>query len=158
MKTTTQAAIGRALGLSKGAVSKLKARGMPVHSSEAARAWRREHLNPARRKPEPRPTGDESLRRVAELAGVAQAAVDAVRFELIEPALRSAMRDVPSELRERVALPVPVWDALLRPMLALIGSEPNAGEPRGADMSDNEAELMGSFWYSVAAEEPVGVP
>lgn len=158
MKTTMQTAIGRALGLSKGAVSKLKARGMPVHSTEAARAWRREHLNPARRKPEPRPTGDDALRRVTELAEVAQAAVNAARFELIELALRSAMRAVPSELRERVALPVPVWDALLRPMLALIDSEPAAGERPGADMSDSEAATMGAFWFALAAGERVAVP
>ena len=158
MKNTTQAAIARALGLSKAAITKLKAQGMPVHSIEAARTWRREHLDPARCKREPRPTGGEALRRVAALADLAHAADTAGRFELIEPALRTAMRAVPTELRERVALPVPVWDALLRTMLTLIDTETDAGERPGADMSDSEAETMGAFWFALAAGERVAVP
>ena len=51
----SQAALGRALGLSPAAITKLKGQGMPVHSIEAARAWREERLNVAARKPEPAP-------------------------------------------------------------------------------------------------------
>ena len=39
----TQLEIARALGVSKGQVSKMKARGMPVDSEAAALAWRDEH-------------------------------------------------------------------------------------------------------------------
>lgn len=51
--TISQAALGRALGLSPAAITKLKGQGMPVHSVEAARAWREERLNVAARKPSP---------------------------------------------------------------------------------------------------------
>ncbi|WP_440105401.1 hypothetical protein [Acidovorax sp. BL-A-41-H1] len=45
-----QSELAKALGLSKQAVSKLKGQGMPVHSVEAARAWRDENLSVAARK------------------------------------------------------------------------------------------------------------
>lgn len=48
-----QSDLARDLGLSKQAVSKLKGQGMPVHSVDAARAWREENLNVAARKPSP---------------------------------------------------------------------------------------------------------
>lgn len=46
----SQAAIGRALGLSPAAITKLKGQGMPVTSVEAAQAWRQERQNIAARK------------------------------------------------------------------------------------------------------------
>jgi phage terminase Nu1 subunit (DNA packaging protein) len=49
----SQAAIGRALGLSPPAITKLKKQGMPVDSVESAAEWRRRHLNVAQRTPEP---------------------------------------------------------------------------------------------------------
>lgn len=42
-----QSDLCKALGLSKGQVSKLVQRGMPTHSVEDAEAWRRRHLEPA---------------------------------------------------------------------------------------------------------------
>lgn len=45
-----QSELAKALGLSKQAVSKLKGQGMPVHSVEAARAWRDENLSVSARK------------------------------------------------------------------------------------------------------------
>lgn len=45
----SQRAIAAALGLSESAVSKLRRQGMPVHSIEAARIWREDNLDPARR-------------------------------------------------------------------------------------------------------------
>lgn len=45
-----QSELAKELGLSKQAVSKLKGQGMPVHSVEAARAWRDENLSVAARK------------------------------------------------------------------------------------------------------------
>jgi phage terminase Nu1 subunit (DNA packaging protein) len=49
----TQSDLGRALGLSKQAISKLKGQGMPVDSVAAAQAWREARQNVAQRKPAP---------------------------------------------------------------------------------------------------------
>lgn len=49
----SQAAIGRVLGLSPAAITKLKGQGMPVDSVEAAQAWRLQRQNVAARKPLP---------------------------------------------------------------------------------------------------------
>jgi hypothetical protein len=54
-KAWSQAALGRALGLSAPSVTKLKKLGMPVDSIESAREWRERRLNIAQRKPEPGP-------------------------------------------------------------------------------------------------------
>ena len=48
-----QSELAKELGLSKQAVSKLKGQGMPVHSVEAAQAWREVRQNVAARKPLP---------------------------------------------------------------------------------------------------------
>jgi hypothetical protein len=45
-----QSALARALGLSRQAVSQFKQQGMPVHSLQAAQAWRASRVNPARSK------------------------------------------------------------------------------------------------------------
>lgn len=52
-KGMSQAAIGRALGLSPASMTKLKGQGMPVHSVAAAQAWREARQNVAQRKPAP---------------------------------------------------------------------------------------------------------
>ena len=49
----SQAAIGRVLGLSPAAMTKLKKQGMPVDSVETAQAWRLARQNVAARKPLP---------------------------------------------------------------------------------------------------------
>jgi anion-transporting ArsA/GET3 family ATPase len=49
----SQSDLGRALGLSKQAISKLKGQGMPVDSVAAAQAWREARQNVAARKPVP---------------------------------------------------------------------------------------------------------
>lgn len=51
------AALARALGLSRGQITKLAARGMPVDDVDGARAWRRRHLDPSWAKPDPGPLG-----------------------------------------------------------------------------------------------------
>jgi hypothetical protein len=52
-KGLSQAALGRALNLSGPAITKLKQQGMPVHSVEAAQAWRQARQNIAQRKRSP---------------------------------------------------------------------------------------------------------
>ena len=49
-KRLSQAAIGRAMGLSKAAITKLKYQGMPVDSVESALQWRKANQNIAARK------------------------------------------------------------------------------------------------------------
>lgn len=49
----SQSELGRQVGLSKQAISKLKHQGMPVDSVEAAQAWREARQNLAARKPVP---------------------------------------------------------------------------------------------------------
>lgn len=61
-QSMSQAAIGRALGLSPAAMTKLKKQGMPVDSVEAAQAWREARQNVAARKPAPPPVA-ASIRR-----------------------------------------------------------------------------------------------
>ena len=55
-KGMSQAALGRALGLSPAAITKLKGQGMPVDSVAAAQAWREARQNVAQRKPAPAAT------------------------------------------------------------------------------------------------------
>lgn len=59
----SQTELGNALGLSKQAISKLKGQGMPVHSVEAAHAWREANQNIAMRKRTevPAPAADVAL-------------------------------------------------------------------------------------------------
>jgi phage terminase Nu1 subunit (DNA packaging protein) len=49
----SQSDLGRALGLSPAAITKLKKQGMPVVSVDAAQAWRLARQSVARRKPQP---------------------------------------------------------------------------------------------------------
>ncbi|MEQ1804501.1 MAG: hypothetical protein ABL900_03910 [Burkholderiaceae bacterium] len=159
MSTTTQAEIARALGLSKASITKLKARGMPVHSIEAARQWRHQYLSIARCKPEPAPiktpSPADAVQRVSDLATVAEAALEAGCFDLIAPTFREALRAVPRTHRASVLLPLKVMDELVRPVMELI--EPDGSAPAQA-MSDEEADAMGRFWYGIAAGERVAVP
>ena len=69
--TLSQAALGRALGLSPAAITKLKGQGMPVTSVEAARTWREARLNVAARKPDPQPASSQPHQSAA--AAVSQA-------------------------------------------------------------------------------------
>lgn len=56
MSAISQSSLARELGISKQAVSKLKARGMPVDSIAAAQAWREVRQNVAARKAVPAET------------------------------------------------------------------------------------------------------
>ena len=71
-KPLSQAAIGRALGLSPASMTKLKGQGMPVDSVAAAQAWRVARQNVAQRKPAPESVAATSRRTDpmrAELGG-----------------------------------------------------------------------------------------
>jgi len=49
----SQAGLARQLGITPAMITRLKARGMPVHTVAAATAWRAEHLDQDRAKPAP---------------------------------------------------------------------------------------------------------
>lgn len=53
-KKLSQMELADALGLSNASITKCKKLGMPVHSIEAARAWRTQKMSIAQRKPEPK--------------------------------------------------------------------------------------------------------
>ena len=168
----SMAEIGRALDLSRQAVHALHLRGMPVHSVEAAHAWRLAHLDPARRK-----AGDFDRalwvrQRLALAESLMGAAGDALArgnesaFAVLVPSLREAMREIPEPVRDRLLLDVAVMDRLVAPVAEVIDAcaaedraqVQAAGLPPGDLAQRDTAEAaarMGAFWYSIAAGEGI---
>lgn len=163
------------LGIAKSMCSKLKSQGMPTDTLEAAQAWRKAHLDPGRRKgsrfdqyyqaPQRQPTlpTEPSL---AEQASALMAAASALletdqSIEALMPSLRAGLRAVPPTDRDDVWLYADVIKLLVADMLALWPTDRNAlcddGSPVYLDreMTDSEAQVMGEYWYSVAAGEIV---
>lgn len=119
----SQAALGRALGLSKAAITKHKLAGMPVDSVEAAQAWRAANLNIAHCKseagsqPTPPPPADgedfqaaRTRREIAEanLAEMREAELEGklIRVDAIRAAWSSRMsaaRDALLQIPHRLA-------------------------------------------------------
>lgn len=140
--------LAAALGISAAMVSKLKKRGMPTASVEAATKWRRRHLEPARTKG--MRAGTQSghvsnplapsglIGAVLEIGLLAADAIERGAFESIAPALRAAMAQVPPSARPDVRLPLEVWDAL------------TASIPRSARVEDSEQDPIGTVWYQIA--------
>ncbi len=124
-KPPSQAAVGRALGLSPAAMTKLKKMGMPVDSAEAATAWRQANLNIAAatglpgpgRPPDPRHDRFNLARTEREEIEVQQARLallerskvlvhrDTVRAELARhlSTLREALLQLPVRLQSVLA-------------------------------------------------------
>ena len=179
--------LAHALGISAGMVTRLAQRGMPCDTVDSARRWRERHLEPARTKfnrapSMPRRTTDdgqadidaaETLRQVTDLSAAAHALLPLGQFAAIEPALRRALRSVPTEYRGDLMVGMPgdpeapgepndpnppfialaVWEALLEPILTEARAEQaGLGEARRA-MTAAERDEMGRFWYAVAAGE-----
>lgn len=143
-----QAFIAKALGLSEAAITKCKRLGMPLHSVDAARAWRKANI---RAMVTSKTAGSDEIDALQALWPVARAALQAGRPDLVLPTLQAAMRAVPEDERHLVDLDGAVMDALCRPMAEKI----LAGEQAlVARLSDHDAEAMGAFWYSFAAGEP----
>jgi hypothetical protein len=143
-----QADLAREIGLSPAAVSRLKQRGMPVHSTQAARAWREANLDPALMK---------QARSPAERAPLGAIRVDIARqfgqlalieFATWEAQLRAAMGAVPVPWRERVELPVEVWDQLVGDLHGLEDGSPGA---EGNDEVDDD--FVGDILYRLASGE-----
>ncbi len=157
--TPSQAAIARAIGVAKSRITALKAQGMPVHSIEAAQAWRRTHLNPARTKPPPRPPAHPApspavltAQTLMEAAGLVLAAGGSI--EPLIPGLRRALRAVPPHQRDDVELNTEVMRVLLAPLLELIDSEKAASpDPEPPPEGDEAKAEAGSWLYAIACGE-----
>lgn len=87
VRPMSQAAIGRALGLSPASMTKLKGQGMPVDSVESALAWRQARQNIAARKAEPLGASAPSTRVVPDsFAGIGMGTVmDPAAVEPADP-------------------------------------------------------------------------
>ena len=113
MTKPTQTEIAAELGITKAAVSKLKKLGMPVHSADAARAWRARNLRPGRTRNDPGPSPCTLLERVEALVPLGIEALRIGRFELVAAELRRALRAVPLSHRGELNLDFDVWAALI---------------------------------------------
>lgn len=103
----SQAALARALGIDPAVVTRMKRKGMPVDSVEAAQAWRKANLNIAagKRKAEPGRKPDARLERfnVARTERE-ELEVEAARLALLERRRVLVHRDtVRAELARRLA-------------------------------------------------------
>jgi hypothetical protein len=150
MKAPTQSEIARELGITKAALSKLKRAGMPVHSADAARAWRLANLHPGRVRPDPGPSPRTLVERLHALWPLALAALDAGRFHLVADEVRSALHAVPESHRDLVLVEPSVMDALLGP--EVIAELRGDGEPSSASSAD-ELAGVGSLLYALACGE-----
>ena len=107
-KPPSQNAIGRALGLSSPAMTKMKKQGCPMTSIEAVRAWREKHLNIAMRKPEPRRTAPAQHEPLAHaqacMRGAAALLGAGLPLDVFAPTLRAALAVVQPELRDAEGL------------------------------------------------------
>ena len=169
--------LAKLLGIAKSAVSAQAGRGMPVHSLEAAQAWRKENIDPGRKKgsrldkfyqphqrqPQPAPQ-PEAVAYANDLMEAADTALDAgQRIDDLMPGLRAALRAVPVPRRESVDLYLPVMKVLLKDVLDVLPDP--AKNPTDADgtpfylngvtMTDEEAQFVGAIWYEIAAGELV---
>lgn len=97
-KPMNQSQLAEALGITKQAVSKLKARGMPVHSLKAAQAWRAANLDASRseamlRSASREPLAEALRRRMVAEAGLAELRRDREAASLIGvKAMQHALR------------------------------------------------------------------
>jgi hypothetical protein len=152
-KPRSQNHLAELLGINKATCSQQVRRGMPTDSVEAAQAWRRAHLDPARRKPAPKPPAAPS-QALSNAAALMQSAALVLAaggsIETLVPALRSALAAVPGHERDAVGLDLAVMRELVAHVLALA----DPGEVgQCTDMSPADAQEVGEFWYSVAAGE-----
>ena len=163
------------LGISKSAASKQVARGMLTHSLEAAKAWRKEHIDPSRMKGQRMDSfriPGQPLQRVPRLVVLIDRASELMNMAYNEleggrsmqhliPDLRRALAAVPQEHRDRVGLPMSVMDVLVAHVTSCLPAKADNpmgddGEPiwiDGSTMTDAEAQSVGEDWYRIAAGE-----
>lgn len=165
-KALTQAALARELGISPPAVVKLKAQGMPCHDADAARAWRAANLQAGRVRPDPGPSPATLLKRVHDLAELAQRALGINRLDTMADELRLALHAVPKDHRPGVVLSFDLWRALIGPHACAVLDHGAAMYPEGeggtqapddndgaAQEGDDEATEVGDVVYALACGE-----
>ncbi|NDP42326.1 MAG: hypothetical protein GZ089_06360 [Aromatoleum sp.] len=116
----SQAALGRELNLSRAMVTKLKQRGMPIHSVTEAIDWRKANLDPglvkAVRRPELMPAIERdrvaAVNALGALASDDLAAKDWGPFVERVEKLRAILVVLTEDENDRVRLPLQIWDAL----------------------------------------------
>lgn len=144
----TKQELAAMLGISGAMVSKLAKRGMPTHSVDAAQRWRRRHLEPSRvkgvRHERPRRPAVDPVAHAAALGLLA-----AGDFPQHEAALRAALRAVPEDQQDAVALPVEVWEWLYGgDALALLQGQGDPAED--ALLSPEEAAQADAILWGLA--------
>jgi len=152
----SQAAIGRAMNLSASAMTKLKKQGMPMHSLEAALAWRVRHVRLRMSSSAPHASSAaEHLARLTRMWPIGRAALEAGAFDIVADELRAALAAVPAAARPSVQVDPAVMDALL---LDRAGLAPPPSVPRDAARSacaDACPDEAAAAWYAIAAGEPI---
>jgi hypothetical protein len=156
----TQSQIAEALGIDPAMVTRYKARGMPIDSIESAQSWKLAHVRvrvglpgkPSRSSP---PIAPDASRAAAEkmmtsAAALLQSGGDLAPFV---PALRTALAAVPKDERVGMLFHPNVMDVLTADVAAQVSDDSAGDENPGANLSDDEAQRMGAFWYAVAAGE-----
>jgi len=167
MNITSDTSLAAMLGLSKSAVSKLKAQGMPTHSLEAAVEWRERHLNPAmiKRSHSPKEAsghragqvpGETLASRASALASLADGSIGALSFHDIEQRLKDAMRLVPRANRHEVVFSARLREALAGEIFAAVHARAlSCGlTPSTWSISDPPGPLT-HFWYFVICVETI---
>ena len=96
------------------------------------------------------PTVDRQLEDLSALGLLALSAIDGKRFDLVEHQLREAIAALPAIARERLALPLEVWDALTAGAAHQLAI---AGVPFDTQLDDVEADAAGEVWCRIAAGE-----
>lgn len=170
----SDAELARALEVDRAVVSRLKKRGMPTHTVEAARAWRNANLDTSRRKDTNtaraygfaharlggKTAGERQLlERLGRLMRLGDAALAVSEFELVRAEIQRAMSQVPEYLRPAAPLSARVLDALALGQFARLGMTAEEAmrqpTPVSARIMQPESEFHRSFWYRVCADEPV---
>ncbi|MDP3106954.1 MAG: hypothetical protein Q8N41_03215 [Hydrogenophaga sp.] len=111
-KPITQTRLAEALGISRQAVSKQKAQGMPTYSLKAAQVWRAENLNAARsaamlRSASREPLAAALLRKMIAEAGIAEMrcereAASLINVRAVQEALRADFQQLAAGADELV--------------------------------------------------------
>lgn len=164
IENPSQATLAAALGIDPAMVSRYKLKGMPLHSIEAAQAWRDANVR-VRVSPEADPSATGKALRGEQAAARAGALLQAAA-ELLETGgdvapmgatVREAMAAVPPEQRSRVLFPVTIMDWLTEDVARVVKQGDPAGLLYGAlhlgRPSRSDRVDMGAFWYAVAAGE-----
>jgi hypothetical protein len=163
----THAELARRLGVSRSAVSHAASKGMPVYSVELAKAWRREHLDPAysarwdkRRWLSAGPAAPAVVVAGGSVDGEAQQPQFTLRdlavlagrdFERWEAPLRERLRKLP--LGADVELDFALFDLLAGPALEILA--PAEPRPEDSDPPGEADPLMGQLIHLCAAGEIV---